>query len=340
MLSFVNDYSEGAHERILARLLETNREQLTPYGDDIYCASAREKIRRACAYPGAQVFFLTGGTQTNKTVLSALLAPYEGVVSAASGHIGAHEAGAVEDTGHKVLPLPHREGKLAADGLRTYLRDFYGDENREHMVFPGVVYLSFPTEYGTQYSLRELEALAAVCAEYRLRLYLDGARLGYGLAARGCDVTLADLARLCDAFYIGGTKVGALCGEAVVFPRSAPPHFMTTVKKQGALLAKGRLLGVQFDTLFTDGLYLELGRRAVALAQRLREAFLQKGYRLYGDAPSNQIFVVLENGQRERLGQTVAFAFWERVDDAHTLVRFATSWATEEAAVDELIALL
>ncbi|MBQ8344819.1 MAG: low specificity L-threonine aldolase [Clostridia bacterium] len=340
-LSFECDYNEGAHEKILEALARTNREHLPGYGADFYCARAKEKIRAACDAPDADVFFLVGGTQTNKTVIDALLANYQGVVSAATGHIAAHEAGAIEATGHKVLALPHREGKLEAATLRAYLENFYYDDSHDHMVFPGMVYISHPTEYGTLYSKDELCALSEVCRQYELPLFLDGARLGYGLVSEGTDVTLSDLAALCDVFYIGGTKVGALCGEAVVFSRgNAPRQFMTIVKQNGALMAKGRLLGIQFDTLFTDNLYLEISRHAIVLADRLRRGFAEKGYEFYYETVTNQIFVILDDAQRERLGGLVTFSFWERLADGRTVVRFATSWATEEADVEKLIEVL
>ena len=341
MLHFENDYVEGAHEAILQRLVETNREQLPGYGADWYCASAKEKIRTACCCPDADIYFLAGGTQTNRTVIGAMLPPYGGVLAADTGHINSHEAGAVESTGHKVLALPQTLGKLSADTVREYLEAFYGDENRDHLVFPGMVYISHPTEYGTLYTKAELSTLSAVCRAYHLPLYLDGARLGYGLAAPDNDVSLADIADCCDVFYIGGTKVGALCGEAVVFSKQpAPPHFLTIIKQQGALLAKGRLLGIQFDTLFTDELYLQLGRHAIEMAQQLKDAFRQKGYVFYLDAPTNQIFVILEDATLRQLQTQVGFSFWEKADATHTVVRFATSWATREADVQALISLL
>ena len=262
------------------------------------------------------------------------------MLCASSGHIAAHEAGAIEYTGHKVLPLPHTDGKIFSETLKEYLETFYGDENHEHMVFPGMLYISHPTEYGTLYSRKELEALASVCQEYHIPLYLDGARLGYALACSSSDVTLEDIARCTDAFYIGGTKTGALCGEAVVFPGQAPDHFLTIVKQQGALLAKGRLLGIQFDTLFTDQLYLHISRNAIATAARLRDAFREKGYRFLLDSPTNQLFVILDNQKMEALSKSVRFSFWEKYDESHTVVRFATSWATKMEDVNELEALL
>ena len=258
MLSFVNDYSEGAHEKILERLVETNRESLSGYGTDKYSDSAKEKIRKACNCPEADIYFLVGGTQTNQTVIDALLNQYEGVVAAETGHVNVHEAGAIEFTGHKVLTVPQHDGKICAKELKDYIATFYGDANHEHMVFPGMTYISHPTELGTLYTKKELQDISEVCKEYNIPLYLDGARMGYGLVSEGTDVTLADIANYCDAFYIGGTKVGALCGEAVVFPKKAPAHFLTIVKQHGALLAKGRLTALQFDTLFTDDLYMEI----------------------------------------------------------------------------------
>lgn len=340
MLFFENDYGEGAHSAILKRLSETNFEKLSGYGSDTYTQSAKEKIRNACAAPDADVFFLMGGTQTNAIVISTLLKRYEGVVCAQTGHINSHEAGAIEYTGHKVLALPQHNGKIAADELRQYLTGFYADENHEHMVFPGMVYISHPTEYGTLYTKSELEALSAICRDYEIPLYMDGARLGYGLVCPDTDVTLPDIARLTDVFYIGGTKVGALCGEAVVFPKKAPAHFMTMIKQQGALLAKGRLLGIQFDTLFTDELYKKISANALHTASRLKAALKAKGYRFLLDSPTNQIFVVLDNETLERLRREVVFSFWEKCDDSHTAIRFATSWATAMDDVDALIQLL
>lgn len=342
-LNFENDYSEGAHPALLRRLLETNDEKLPGYGTDIYCASAREKIRTACECPSADVSFISGGTQTNAVVIASMLHRCEGVLAAQTGHVAVHEAGAIEFTGHKVLPLPHHDGKISACTLRGALRDFYDDANHEHMVFPGMVYLSHPTEYGTLYAKSELAAISAVCREYRVPLFLDGARLGYGLAAAQGEadaLTLPDIARLTDVFYIGGTKVGALCGEAVVFPHGAPAHFVTMVKQQGALMAKGRLLGVQFDALFTDGLYFHISENAIRTADVLRAALRAKGYAFALDNPTNQIFIILENERMQALGRSVRFGFWEKYDDTHTVVRLATSWATRMDEVEQLIALL
>ena len=341
MLAFENDYSEGAHEKVLQRLLETNLEQLPGYGADHYCESAKEKIKEACGCPDADVQFIVGGTQTNQIVISSMLKPCEGVIAAETGHVSTHEAGAIECTGHKVLTLPHEAGKIGADVLDDWLHSFYEDENHEHMVFPGMVYISHPTEYGTLYTKGELAELSAVCSQYGIPLYLDGARLGYGLAAEETDVTLKDVAEYCDVFYIGGTKVGALCGEAVVFTKeNMPLHFMTMVKQRGALLAKGRLLGIQFDALFTDDLYSEISRNAIVTADRLKQVLKEKGYEFYIDSPTNQIFVTLENEKMEQLKQNVVFSFWEKKDEDHTVVRFATSWATRMEDVEKLAALL
>ena len=340
-LSFASDYLEGAHPAILQRLVETNLEKTPGYGADEYSESARRKIRAACAAPEADVYFLVGGTQANATVIDAMLRPYQGVIAAESGHISVHEAGAIELGGHNVLALAQEDGKLTAQAVERCAQGYWQDGNRDHMVMPGLVYISQPTEYGTLYSLSELEAIRAVCDRYSLSLYLDGARLAYALSCPENDVTLESLARLCDAFYIGGTKCGALFGEAVVFPQhDRVPHFFTIVKQHGALLAKGRIAGLQFDTLFTDGLYERLGRHAVAAADRLRAALRENGYELAFPAPTNQIFLVLDEAQREALSRCVEMSFWEKRADGRTVVRLATSWATAPEDVDALIALL
>ena len=337
MVSFVSDYNTGAHPEVLRALAETNLEPLPGYGEDPYCARARQKIREAVGLPEADVFFLVGGTQTNSVVISTMLADYEGVIAARTGHISAHEAGAVEYTGHEVLELPQSEGKLSAVDLRDYLATFYGDANHEHMTFPGMVYLSHPTEYGTLYSRAELTAISEVCREYSLPLFLDGARLTYGLMSPESDLSLPEIARLCDVFYIGGTKAGALCGEAVVFTKgNMPRHFLTSVKKRSALLAKGRLLGVQFDALFTDDLYFRIGRHALSMARRLIRIFRDLNVPFFSDSPTNQQFVILEDGVMERLLEKVAFEFWEKADETHTVVRFVTGWSTTDEDLDAL----
>lgn len=341
MLSFESDYIQGAHPKIMERLLETNMERLSGYGVDKYCESAKEKIKLACGCPDADVYFLVGGTQTNATVIDTMLKSYEGVVAAVTGHVSVHEAGAIEFTGHKVLELPQHQGKINAAELEKYIDSFYGDENYEHMVFPGMVYISHPTEYGTLYTKKELKDISAVCRSYHIPLYLDGARLGYGLMSYQTDVTLQDIAAYCDAFYIGGTKVGALCGEAVVFTNgSTPKHFMTMVKQHGALLAKGRLLGIQFDTLFSDNLYFKISRHAIDMAELLKKGFKEKGYDFFLDSPTNQQFIILNNKEMEELQKKVGFSYWEKADENHTVVRFATSWATKEEEIEELMKLL
>lgn len=341
MLSFESDYIQGAHGKILERLVETNLEPESGYGNDRFCAQAKEKIREACGCPEADVFFLVGGTQTNLVMVDSFLRQHEGVVAAKTGHVSIHEAGAIERTGHKVLELPEQRGKLDPRELTEYLEKFWQDENYEHMVFPGMVYLTHPTEYGTLYTKKELEEISGICHKYKIPLYLDGARLGYGLASRETDVTLPLIARCCDAFYIGGTKVGALCGEAVVFPQgNMPPHFLTLVKQRGALLAKGRLLGIQFDTLFTDELYLTISRHAIEMAELLKEVLREKGIAFFLESPTNQQFVILENGRMEELKKQAAFSFWEKLDETHTIVRFVTSWATRREDIEKLREIL
>ena len=340
-LYFACDYQEGAHPQVLQRLTTYNLQSSPGYGTDEHCEAARQKIREACGKPDAAVHFLVGGTQTNATVIDALLRPWQGVVAADTGHIAVHEAGAIEAGGHKVLTLPHHGGKLAAEDLRQYLAAYWQDASHEHMVMPAMVYISQPTEFGTLYSLAELEALREVCEQYHLPLYADGARLAYALACPQNDVSLRDLARLCDVFYIGGTKCGALFGEAVVIPEpELLPGFFTLMKQHGALLAKGFLLGLQFDALFSGGLYGEIGRHAQACADRLRGVLDELGYRRCYDSPTNQVFVVLPNGILDSLGQEVDFTSWEPADAAHTVVRFATSWATTPEAIEGLHAIL
>ena len=340
MISFESDYDNGCHEAILSRLAQTNDEKATGYGLDDYCTAAKEKIRAACDCPDADVFFLVGGTQTNATVIDAMLHGYQGVLAVETGHINVHESGAIEFGGHKVLTLPSHDGKMDAGELGQWLHNFYADPTLDHMVFPGMVYITFSTERGTIYTLEELQTISTICKRYELPLFIDGARLGYGLMAEGCDVTIQQLAALCDVFYIGGTKCGAYCGEAVVFPRgNAPAHFFTTVKQHGALLAKGRLLGVQFDTLMTDGLYFKIARHAVEQAMRLRDAFIARGYQMYSDSPTNQQFVLLDKTTIERLEKDFVFEQWYPVGDMMNC-RFVTSWATPAADVDALVAAL
>ena len=341
MISFESDYITGAHPKVLQKLIDTNLEVQSGYGSDAYCASAAQKIKDACGCAQADVQFLVGGTQTNAIVISTMLQEYEGVVCATTGHIHAHEAGAVEYNGYKILPLEHKEGKINAGQVRTLLETFHKDESKEHMVFPGMVYISHPTEYGTLYSKAELTALSTVCKEYHIPLFMDGARLAYGLMSHQADLTLQDIARLCDVFYIGGTKAGALCGEAVVFTKNnTPAHFLNRIKKRGALLAKGRLLGAQFDALFTDGLFFEIGRHVIDMAEKLKAIVAEKGYSFYLDSPTNQQFVVLDKATVVRLRQHIAFNIWEWLDEEHAVVRFATAWSTTQADLDKFKELL
>lgn len=340
MIHFDCDYMEGAHPEVMRRLMETNLEQTSGYGNDPYTRQARDLIRHACDQPEAAVYLLVGGTQTNATVIDGLLAHHEGVLATETAHINVHEAGAIEASGHKVLTLPHHNGKLQADEVETYLHDFYHDDTYEHMVAPGMVYISHPTEFGTLYTLHELEALSRVCRQAGIPLYLDGARLIYGLAAN-TDVSLPDIARLCDVFYIGGTKAGTLFGEAVV--ASDPKrlrHFFPLIKQHGALLAKGRLLGIQFATLFTDNLYRHIGTQAVRLALKLQSAFREKGYTPYIDSPTNQQFFCLPNEVIDRLSAHASFEFWGPRGTRTSVVRFVTSWATREEDIDRFIRML
>ena len=340
-LSFASDYLRGAHPAILQKLAETNMIKTSGYGTDPFSEAARQKIREACGCEGALVEFLVGGTQTNAVMIDAFLRSWQGVIAAETGHISTHEAGAIEAFGHKVLTLPQEAGKISAESLQQYLETFYEDENHAHMVAPGMVYISQPTEFGTLYSLRELQELRAVCLQYRIPLYLDGARLAYALGCPANDAGLSDIAACCDAFYIGGTKCGALFGEAVVVPDPTKvPALFTIIKQHGALLAKGRIAGLQFDALFTDGLYERLGKTAIAAADRLRSLLREKGDRFFYETPTNQIFIVVENGRLQELGAQAEYSYWQKYDDAHTVIRLATDWASAEEEIDALSAIL
>ncbi len=337
MISFTCDYIEGAHPAILNRLIETNMTQVEGYGEDPFCENARTRIREATGCPDADVFFLVGGTQTNSTIIDAMLRRYEGVVAVDTGHIAVHESGAVEFSGHKVITLTSHNGKMDAGELHEYLEHFHGDPTWPHMVYPGMAYISFPTEYGTIYSRAELEAIKATCDEFKIPLFIDGARLGYGLMSPAADVDLAGLAQLCDVFYIGGTKVGALCGEAVVFPKgNAPRQFFTIVKQHGALLAKGRLLGIQFDTLFTNKLYFNIAGHAIDMAMELKRMLESKGIEFYIDSPTNQQFPILTQEQMDAMDGQIAFEVWDMLPDGRFITRFATSWATPIEHIDIL----
>lgn len=338
MIQFQCDYNEGAHPRILERLIQTNLEQTVGYGEDHYCESARNMIREVCGRADADVHFLVGGTQANATVISSVLRPYQGVVCAHTGHINVHETGAIEHGGHKVLAIPSKNGKLDADDLLKCIQDHYSEDGPEHTVQPGMVYISFSTETGTIYSLSEIRAIRHICTEYGLPLFIDGARLGYGLASEGCDVTLNDIADLADVFYIGGTKQGALFGEAVVITdEGLKKDFRYFIKQNGGMLAKGRLLGIQFQALFEDGLYFQLSEHAVSLALKIRDAFKAKGYPFIAESPSNQQFPILPDEVLEKLGKDFLFSVWQKVDESHTAVRFCTSWATRPEAVEKLL---
>lgn len=343
-LAFQSDYMEGAHPAIMQKLLETNLLHTEGYGSDPFCTEAKKLIRAACGTPRAQVQFLIGGTQTNSTVIDCLLKKWQGVIAAETGHVAVHEAGAVEYTGHKVIALKAQNGKISAATVENYLKDFYADANWEHMVEPGMVYISQPTEFGTLYTKQELTELSALCKKYKIPLYADGARLAYALGSKKNDVSLADLARLTDIFYIGGTKCGTLFGEAVVIPEpDLIPHFLTQIKQHGALLAKGRLLGLQFAELFKNGgdaLYFQLGKTAVALAQKIQDALKKAGFELYFDSPTNQVFFIIENSKLQGLGQKVRYAFMEKYDDTRTVIRFCTSWATTQKDTESLLKII
>ena len=340
MIRFECDYAEGMHQRILDRLIETNMEQTAGYGIDPHCDRARELIQKACGREDVDVHFLVGGTQTNLTVIASILRPYQGVFCAASGHPNVHETGAIEATGHKVIVLPTtKDGKLTAEAIQEGYDAHWNDETHEHIVQPGMVYISQSTEDGTTYTKAELEEISKVCHACGLPLFIDGARLGYALACEGCDYTLEDITNLADVFYIGGTKVGAMMGEAVVIVDPAlKKDFRYMIKQRGGMLAKGRLLGIQFETLFEDGLYLEVSKHADDLAMQIRRAFEAKGVSMLFDSKTNQQFPILPNAMMAKLAEKYAFSFWANVDEAHTAVRFCTSWATQAENVAELIA--
>ncbi|MDL2248811.1 low specificity L-threonine aldolase [Tyzzerella sp. OttesenSCG-928-J15] len=338
MIRFECDYGEGGHPKILEKLMETNFEQTPGYGLDDYCQSAAKKIKAACGSDAYHVHFFTGGTQANLTVIASLLRPYEGVISADTGHINTHETGAIEATGHKVITVKTADGKLSAKQVEDVYNDHWNDPTHEHIPCPGMVYISHPTENGTTYKKAELEALSQMCRKLNLPLFMDGARLGYGLAAYDNDLSLADIASLCDLFYIGGTKVGAMFGEALVITQdSYNKNFRYYIKQRGALLAKGRMLGIQFDTLFTDGLYLEISKNAIDLAMMIKEACVKKGYKFLYESSTNQQFPILPNEHMEKLAENYAFSGWGKVDENHTAVRFCTSWATKKENVEALI---
>lgn len=341
MIRFNCDYSEGAHPRILEKLQQTNLTQTSGYGQDEYCQEAAALIRQACRAPQADVHFLVGGTQTNLTVIAAALRPYQGVIASDTGHISLHETGAIEATGHKVITLPNTDGKITAGQVKAFCAAHFEEDMPEYMVQPKMVYISHPTEFGTLYTKRELEALRQACDQYNLYLFADGARLGYGLAAEGTDVTLADMARLCDVFYIGGTKVGALFGEAAVIVNDAlKKDFRYMIKQTGAMLAKGRLLGLQFAELFRDDLYLQISKHADDMARIIKDALQKAGLRLLYDTPTNQLFFALDKDTLHALEKEYAFSHFGKTEDGLTLTRVCTSWATREEDARALAAAL
>lgn len=338
MIQFQCDYNEGAHPLIMQRLLESNMEQTIGYGEDHYCHQARLLIQQACDNNNIDVHFLVGGTQTNTTVISHILRPYQGVLTAGSGHINVHETGAIESTGHKVLSIASADGKLTATQIEEAVLAHQHEDGPEHMVQPGMVYISFPTEVGTVYTLAELESISTICRKYSLSLFVDGARLGYGLCSPDSDITLPKLATLTDVFYIGGTKVGALFGEAVVISNDALKRdFRYSIKRHGGMLAKGRLLGIQFAQLFTNNLYMQIAQHAIDQAMRIKSALQAKGIKFLIDSPTNQQFPIFNDAQYEELSKKYLFSFWQRIDEEHTAVRICTSWATKSENVDCLI---
>jgi len=337
MISFSSDYIEGCAPEILKRFEETNLVQQTGYGVDIWCTSAEKRIQKAVGNDKAEVFFICGGTQTNLIVIDSLLRSYEAVIGVSTGHINGHEAGAVEATGHKIINLTSHDGLMDAGELKAYMEEWAGDGSREHLAKPGMVYISFPTELGTLYSKQQLLDIKAVCREYGMPLFVDGARLGYGLASKSCDMTLEEFAAIADVFYIGGTKVGALCGEAVVFSCiPAPEDFFTIVKRRGGIMAKGRVLGIQFDELFKDDLYMRLSRHCMDMAYLLKDCFVKKGYELFVDSPTNQQFVILDADKLEELEKEFVFSRWGKLPDGRWACRFVTSWATPKENIEKL----
>lgn len=340
-LHFASDYMEGAHPRVLEKLIQTNLESHPGYGEDQYCKKAKQEILDACGLENGEVFFLVGGTQTNAVVIDSLLHSYQGVITITSGHINTHEAGAIEFTGHKVITLESHDGKLVANDLKAYMENYHKDLNKEHTVMPKMVYLSQPTEYGTLYNKQELEDIYAICKQYDLYLYIDGARLAYGLSSKANDVSLKDFAHLCDAFYIGGTKCGLLFGEAVVLTRkNLIPHFFTSIKQHGALLSKGRLLGVQFHALFEDGLYQHIGDLAITYAMIIKDKLASVGYKMPIDSYTNQIFFLVSQEEMAYFEKYVEFGFMEMVDPDTAMIRFCTSWSTTKEDCDQLCKII
>jgi len=337
-IQFQCDYNEGCAPQIMKRLVETNLEQNIGYGEDPHCEHARELIRKACEAPEADVHFLVGGTQANATIISSILKPYQGVIAATTGHIAVHETGAIEHGGHKVLSLSATNGKINAEQIKMCIQEHYIEEGPEHTVQPAMVYISYPTEYGTLYSKKELTDIHNVCREYQIPLFVDGARLGYGLASKESDISLSEMAKLADVFYIGGTKQGALFGEAVVITNPVlKKDFRYYIKQGGGMLAKGRLLGIQFEELMQNDLYLSLARHANEQAERIRKTLIQKGYKMAVPSSTNQQFFILPDKDLKRLEEHFVLSVWKHIDADHTTVRFCTSWATKKENVDKLI---
>ncbi len=347
MIRFESDYEEGCYPKILDMLTKTNMEQCASYCTDQHCEKARELVKAACKTPEAGVYFVSGGTQANKVVIAQLLRPYEGVISSVEGHIAVHEGGAIEASGHKVITLKSENGKLSRDALTEYLERFWADDTREHQVQPGMVYISNPSEFGTVYTLKELQDFKLTCERFGILLYMDGARLGYGLTSDVNDLTWEDIARYTDVFYIGGTKCGALLGECIVFPRSGnlDKDFRTLLKSKGALLAKGRTLGIQFEVLLskedpdkdTDMVYLKICKNAIKQAMKIKKAFQDKGYKFWIDSPTNQQFPILPREAINALKEHFVFMIWPDLGQAEIITRFCTSWCTSDADTDALV---
>lgn len=337
MLHFESDYAKGACKEVLEAIMKTNDEYLDSYGFDKYTMSAKEKILKKCNIKNGDVYLISAGTQTNAVSIDYLLKTYEGVISTDCGHIATHEAGAIEYTGHKVITIKNKEGKLVPNDLRKYLLDFYNDKSNYHYVKPGTVYLTHPTEYGTLYTKEEIKEIYEICSNYDIPIFLDGARLGYALACEENDLSLEDIAKYCSCFYIGGAKVGALFGEAVVFTKKEEKYFRQFIKGHGALLAKGRLLGISFDTLFTDDLYMKISTQAIEMAKILREGLISKGYKFAFQSPTNQLFPIVKNEKLKEISKYVKYTYWEKYDKEHSVIRLVTSWYTKQQDVEKLL---
>lgn len=337
MVSFECDYTTGCHPKILERYMETNLDQQPGYGKDKFTVHAEELIKDACKSHGSEVHFIVSGTQANKVAIAALLEDYEGIIAPTSGHVSVHEAGAIEDSGHKVIELQEKNGKISASQIDEYVTDFYNDGSWQQMVIPGLVYITLPTEFGTLYTLSELIEISNVCKKHNMRLFVDGARLSLALASDECDITLPDLAKLADCFTIGSTKSGAMLGEALVFREdSTPKNFITTRRKHGALLAKGRVIGISFETLFTDNLYIEIGKKILDTSKKLRDVLHKNNCKFFLESPTNQQFIILENSVLKALNSRVAVTNWDKFDEQHRVVRLVASWSTSDQDLNAL----